>query len=158
MSSMRVVKLAVHCLGRLKPAIVRGKPRQQAAAQQQKEAIKARSGEALRLVEVDSPEQLDKPHPLVAATRRYCEKVPRLIERYKRQGVDAWSLTLDEDRTPFEQHGRSNFFREGHLDIAALLKVMDWAWRFHDAVLRALIAGGMKIQWCPAQAGQGSHH
>ena len=132
--------------------------RQQAAAQQQKEAIKAHIGEALRLVEVDFPEQLNKPHPLVAATRRYCEKVPCLIERYKRPGVGACSLTRDEDRPPFEQHGRSNFFREGHLDITALLKVMDWAWRFHDAVLRALIAGGMKIQWCPAQAVQGSHH
>ena len=35
---------------------------------------------------------------MVGATKRYCERVPRLIEQYKRRGIRAWQITKDEYR------------------------------------------------------------
>jgi len=128
--------------------------RQKALSTQRKEAVRARVDAALAKVAVSVPERLDRPHPLVAATKRYFERVPRLIEQYKRRGIRAWQITKDEDRPPPEQHGRYTFFREGQLNITASLDAMDWILRFHDAVLKALVAGGMKVEWCPAAEGR----
>lgn len=131
--------------------------RQRTAEQHRKEAIKARTDMLVATVGVTVPEKLDRPHPLVAATQRYVERVPRLVERYKRRGLSAWRLNPEAERPPFEQHGRYSLFREGLLNITASLSIMEWALRFHDAIFKALIAGGMKIQWCPAQESNSRH-
>lgn len=131
--------------------------RQKAAEQERRDAIKARTEKVVATIDVALPEKLDKPHPLVAATQRYVDRVPKLIERYKKLGPSAWHLTRDEERPPFEQHGRYSLFRDGQLHVTASLGVMDWVLRFHDAIFKALIAGGMEIQWCPAKESNSRH-
>lgn len=131
--------------------------RQKAAEQERRDAIKARTERVVADIDVAMPERLDKAHPLITATQRYVERVPKLIERYKKRGVSAWQHTKDEERPPFEQHGRHSLFREGLLNITACLEIMDWTVRFHDAIFKALIAGGMKIQWRPAEESNNRH-
>lgn len=90
-------------------------------------------------------QDLDGVHSLVKATRRYCDRLPKLIERDKRLGIMAWRDSRPEDRLPREQYGRYFLFRQGLLDITASLGVMDWVLRFHATVLRSLTEGGAKI-------------
>jgi hypothetical protein len=101
-------------------------------------------------------ESLDNAHPLVKATHRYCDRVPKLIEQYKRRGVDAWRITQHEDRPPNDKYGRYSFMRPGLLDITASLDAMDWVLRFHSTILNALVAGGMVISWREASDGRRS--
>jgi hypothetical protein len=49
---------------------------------------------------------LESAHPVVRATRRYCDRLPRLIERATRNRGKGWIDTKPEDRPPPEQHGR----------------------------------------------------
>lgn len=101
-------------------------------------------------------ESLDNAHPLVKATQRYCDRVPKLIEQYKRRGVDAWRITQHEDRPPNDKYGRYSFMRPGLLDITASLDAMDWVLRFHSTIFNALVAGGMVISWHEASDGRRS--
>jgi len=88
---------------------------------------------------------LEGAHPLVRATRRYCDRLPRLIERATRNRGKGWIDTKPEDRPPPEQYGRYHLIHEGCLDISASLASMDWILRFHATLLRGLSDGGMKI-------------
>jgi hypothetical protein len=120
--------------------------RQKEMERKRKEILQVRSKMVLSSIAITFPEQLDNPHPLVKATQRYCERIPKLIEQYKRRGDNAWQTTKAEDRPPSEQHGRFNFFNCGFLNITAALESMDWILRFHDMIFKALVAGGMTIE------------
>lgn len=88
-------------------------------------------------------DNLEGAHPLVMATRRYCDRLPRLIKKWK--GHDLWGTGNTDECPASEQHGRYSLLREGCLDITASLASMDWTLRFHATVLGGLTAGGMKI-------------
>jgi hypothetical protein len=109
------------------------------------EALRVHARTAIADVNVKFAENLQGAHPLVKATQRYCERLPRLVERYKHRGPDAWSTTSPEDRPPSNEHGRYRLFHKGLLDITASLELMDWALRFHATVFAGLAAGGMVI-------------
>ncbi|WP_213959081.1 hypothetical protein [Variovorax sp. dw_954] len=98
--------------------------------------------------------QLDDAHPLVKASQRYCERIPRLIEQYKRRGVHAWSLTKQEDRPPSDSYGRYSLLHHGLLDITASLDLMPWVLQFHASIFRGLVAGGMAIARREAPTGR----
>jgi hypothetical protein len=83
--------------------------------------------------------------PLVKATQRYCDTIPRLIERWERSRFDARSSSKREEWPPIAQHGRYSLIRRGCLDITASLASMDWILRFHATVLGGLARGGMTI-------------
>ncbi len=85
---------------------------------------------------------LERAHPLVKATQRYCDQLPRLIETWKHRG---WHSGKPGEPPPTEQHGRYSLVRKGCLDINAALESMDWILRFHATVLGGLTAGAMKI-------------
>jgi hypothetical protein len=88
---------------------------------------------------------LEGAHPLVRATRRYCDRLPRLIEQAERNRGKSWAAPKPEDRPPPEQHGRYHLIHEGCLDINASLTSMDWILLFHATLFRCLSDGGMKI-------------
>ena len=118
-----------------------------------KRAIKSRRAELLPTSDASAKQRepivfaadLEGAHPLVRATRRYCDRLPRLIERAKRNWGKGWIDRKPEDRPPPEQHGRYHLIHEGCLDINASLASMDWILRFHATLLRGLSDGGMKI-------------
>lgn len=119
--------------------------RQKANERKRIEALSAHANTAIATLHVKFVENLDNAHPLVNATQRYCDCIPRLIEQYKRRGVSAWSTTKPEDRPPNDDHGRYRLFRQGLLNITASLESMDWVLRFHSTILGGLVAGGMVI-------------
>ncbi|WP_144160667.1 hypothetical protein [Paraburkholderia sp. BCC1885] len=116
-------------------------------------AIESRRAELLSTSDASAKERapivfatdLKGAHPLVGATRRYCDRLPRLIERAKRNWGKSRIDTKPEDRPPPEQHGRYHLIHQGCLDINASLASMDWILRFHATLLRSLSDGGMKI-------------
>jgi len=100
------------------------------------------------------PDQLEKPHPLVLATLRYCRKIPRIVQRYERSRAKGGLFSRDIEHPPFQKHGRYELFEPGQLKITASLDVMDWVLRFHDVVFKNLIAKGVKIVWKAAEEGR----
>ena len=119
--------------------------RQKAAERKRIEALSVHAKTAMATVSVRFMENLENAHPLVKATQRYCERIPKLVEQYKRRGVNAWSTTKPEDRPTTEDHGRYRFFHQGLLNITASLESMDWVLRFHATIFGGLVAGGMVI-------------
>ena len=119
--------------------------RQKAAERKRIEALSVHAKTAMATVSVRFMENLENAHPLVKATQRYCERIPKLVEQYKRRGVNAWSTTKPEDRPPTEDHRRYRFFHQGLLNITASLESMDWVLRFHATIFGGLVAGGMVI-------------
>lgn len=88
---------------------------------------------------------LEGAHALVKATRRYCDRIPRLIEKSKRRDYRGMRADDPKDRPPPEQHGRFDLLRRGCLDINASIEPMDWILRFHATILRGLSDSGMVI-------------
>ena len=114
--------------------------------------LKAAAQKAVRVAPLTFATDLDGAHPLVKATQRYCERLPKLVEQYKRKGgLHAWSTTKPEDRPPHEERGRYLLLRRGLLDVTASFDCMDWVLRFHATVFKGLTDGGMSIAFCEAQ-------
>lgn len=88
---------------------------------------------------------LEGTHALVRATRRYCDRIPRLLEKAKRLDYRGMRADDPKDRPPPEQHGRFHLLRRGCLDINASIESMDWILRFHTTIFRELTDGGMVI-------------
>jgi hypothetical protein len=125
--------------------------RQKADAQRREDMVKAAAQKAVRVAPLTFARDLEGAHPLVKATQRYCERLPKLVEQFKRKGLHAWSTTKPEDRPPHEERGRYLLLRRGLLDIAASLDCMDWVLRFHATVFKGLTDGGMSIAFLEAQ-------
>lgn len=119
--------------------------RQKIMERKRAEALKKDADVAVVNVAAQFSELLDDAHPLVKATQRYCDRIPKMIAQYERRGADAWRLTKQEDRPPSDNHGRYSFLHHGLLDITASLETMDWVLRFHASIFRGLVAGGMVI-------------
>lgn len=120
--------------------------RQQAIERRRTETLQAVATTAANRPPIEFAADLEGAHSLVKATQRYCERVPALVERYKRRGIAGWHTEKPQDRPPPEQHGRYNLISRGYLDINASLAAMDWVLRFHATVLRGLKDGGMVIE------------
>jgi hypothetical protein len=118
--------------------------RRRTMAQDRSNLLEARAAEATRLPPVEFAKTLDAAHPLVRATQKYCERIPKLIERSQRRGY-SWTAAKPEDHPPPEQHGRYNLSRKGCLTIVASLEAMDWILLFHATLLGGLLSGGMKV-------------
>lgn len=116
------------------------------------EMVKAAAQKAVRVAPVRFAQDLEGAHPLVKAMQRYCERIPRLVEQFKRKGLHGWSTTKPEDRPPHEERGRYLLLRKGMLDVTASLNCMDWVLRFHATVFKGLTDGGMSIAFREAQA------
>lgn len=119
--------------------------RQKAMERKRSDELKAHAETAVAGVVVKFAENLNDAHPLVKATQRYSDRIPKLVEQYKRRGINAWSVTKPEDRPPSDSYGRYNFLHRGLLDITASLDSMDWVLRFHSTIFNGLVAGGMVI-------------
>lgn len=94
------------------------------------------------------PEVLEHCLPIVARTAKYFRGIGPTLERLEkaekraaaRPGINfAW---LSAPRT---ECGRYSSRGEGRLSIVATLTHIEWVLRFHEALLRALIAAGCKI-------------
>lgn len=92
------------------------------------------------------PLVLVRPHPLVAVTKNFCDRLPKLIAAYERRSARSWPSPAVES-PPHLEYGRYCFFKENGLNITASLESMDWTLRFHDAFLKVLAAQGMKAEW-----------
>ena len=119
--------------------------RQREMEQRRIEQLKVSATAAVVRPAVPFAQDLEGAHSLVKATRRYCDRLPKLTERHSRLGFRAWRDTGPEDMPPREQHGRYYLFRPGLLDITASLDAIDWVLRFHATVLRSLTEGGATI-------------
>lgn len=119
--------------------------RQQVLEQHRTELLKKQAASVASRPPVPFAENLEGAHPLIRATQRYAERLPVLIDRYKRRGMNAWRDTKPEDRPPREQHGRYDLFARDLLNINASLDSIEWILRFHATVLRALAEGGASI-------------
>lgn len=128
--------------------------RQKANERKRIEALRLHARTATADVNVKFAENLQGAHPLVKATQRYCERLPKLAERYKRYRASAWSTTSPEDRPPSNEHGRYRLFHKGLLNITASLELMNWSLRFHATIFAGLVAGGMAIARRGASQGQ----
>lgn len=128
--------------------------RQKAMKRRRAEVLKAGAAAAVEKAAAQFAEHLDDAHPLVKATQRYCDRIPKMIEQYKRRGVNAWRLTKQEDRPPSDNHGRFSFLHCGLLDITASLETMEWVLRFHASIFRGLVAGGMVMARREAPTGR----
>ena len=128
--------------------------RQKAMKLKRAEAVKAGAAVAVEKAVAQFAEHLDDAHPLVKATQRYCDRIPKMIEQFKRRGADAWRLTKQEDRPPSDNHGRYSLLHHGLLDITASLETMEWVLRFHASIFRGLVAGGMVIARREAPTGR----
>jgi hypothetical protein len=126
--------------------------RQKADEHRRQEMVKAAAQNAVRVSPVQFARDLQNAHPLIKATQRYCERVPKLVEQFKRKGLQGWSTTKPEDRPPHEERGRYLLLRKGLLDVTASLDCMDWVLRFHASVFKGLTVGGMSIGFREAQA------
>lgn len=125
--------------------------RQKALEQKRTEALKAQIARVGASTPIEFAQDLSGAHPLVKATQRYCERLPRLVEQYKRRG---WSQTKAEDRPAEESHRRFVLLHRGMLNITASLDSMDWVLRFHATVFKGLQAGGMVIARREAPTGR----
>lgn len=118
--------------------------RQRAMAQHRANLLEARAAEASNMTPVEFAKTLEGAHPLVRTTHKYCERIPRLIERSRRSSY-SWATANSEDHPPPEQHGRYSLSRKGCLNIVASLEAMDWILLFHATLFRGFLEGGMKI-------------
>jgi hypothetical protein len=119
--------------------------RQKVAEESRRAALQVQASSVQGLPPITFAKDLEEAHPLVKATQRYCDRLPGLIEKWKRRRSGTWGSDSPDDWLPGEQHGRYSLVRKGCLDITASLESMDWILRFHATVLGGLTAGGMTI-------------
>lgn len=129
--------------------------RQRAMAQHRANLLTARVAEAANAMPVEFAMTLEGAHPLVRTTHKYCERIPKLIERSQRRSY-SWATAKPEDHPPPEQHGRYSLSRKGCLNIVASLESMDWILRLHATLFRGLLNGGMKIAQREVQSDRSS--
>jgi hypothetical protein len=139
----------------------RGDPQERARLKEMKrerdERVKAAAEEVGARFDITFAESLDNAHPLVKATKRYCERLPRIVKQYQRRGLDAWSTTKPEDRPPGESYGRYSLLHQsGLLNVTASLDLMEWVLLFHASVFKGLTGGGMVIARREATTGRRS--
>ncbi|CAN7505542.1 hypothetical protein LJR296_003357 [Cupriavidus necator] len=123
----------------------RERARQKAMEEHRNEMLQARAAAVANRLPIAFAENLEGAHPLVKTTQRYCERIPKLIEKSRRGGIGAWRTENPQDHLPPEQHGRYSLVHRGCLDVNASLESMDWVLRFHATLLRGLSDGGMTI-------------
>lgn len=109
------------------------------------EVLEMQSAHAQTREPIEFAADLKSAHALVKSTRRYCDRIPRLLDKAKRVGYGGMRADAPNDRPPPEQHGRFHLLRRGCLDINASIEPMDWILRFHATILRGLSDGGMAI-------------
>ncbi len=126
--------------------------RQRADKQRREDMVKAAAQNAVRVATVSFAQDLEGAHPLVKATQRFCERIPKLVEQFKRKELHGWSTTKPEDRPPNEERGRYLLLRRGLLDVTVSLDCMDWVLRFHATIFKGLTEGGMSLAYREAQA------
>lgn len=128
--------------------------RQKSLQDQRESALRAEIESAGRKVEVVMPAILERPHPLVAATKRLVDRTPKLIAAQARRRLGGGARLAEEESPPHDEHGRYMLFREGVLNVTASLDSMEWVLRFHDGLLKALNVAGMKTEWAKGESGR----
>jgi len=128
--------------------------RQKSLREQRENALRAEIENAVCKVEVVMPTTLERPHPLVAATKGLVDRTSKLIAAQARRRPGEWPRLVHEENAPYEEHGRYILFREGVLNITASLESMEWVLRFLDGLLKALNAAGMKTEWSKGESGR----
>lgn len=133
----------------------RGDPEERArlnaAKTQRQDAMAAHPTEVVAKISVSMVQDLSNAHPLVKATQKYCDRLPKLLEQYKRKGIHAWSSTKPDDVPPHEEHGRYSLLRRGLLDVTTSLDAVDWALKFHATIFKALTDAGVVIAYREAR-------
>lgn len=114
---------------------------------QQVQQAFSRAKDAVALQPIDVPPSLDHCHPLVAKTARFFQSIAREEAKLAVQREEARRL-----RRPFfgaltSHKMSSGRYVAGHgcLRITATLTHIDWILRFHEALIRGLIAGGCQV-------------
>ncbi|WP_162575878.1 hypothetical protein [Variovorax sp. PBL-H6] len=107
----------------------------------------SRAKDAVVLQSIDVPPSLDHCHPLVAKTARFFQSIERDEAKLAVEAEEARRL-----RRPFfggmSSHKMSlgrYVAGSGCLRITATLTHIDWILRFHEALIRGLIAGGCQV-------------
>lgn len=118
--------------------------RQRAMALHRASLLEARATEAANMKPVEFAKTLEGAHTLVRTTHKFCERIPKLVERSRRSNY-SWATANTEDHPPPEQHGRYSLSRKGCRNIVASLEAMDWILLFHATLFRGFLDGGMKI-------------
>lgn len=101
--------------------------------------------------QIDTPsppafaQDLSGAHPLVKSMQQYCQRLPKVIEVFKREGIRAWRNRAPEDLPPREQNGRHFLFQQGALNITASLESIDWILRFHATIFQGITDGGAVV-------------
>lgn len=130
-----------------------------AAAEEERRVIAAQTEKIAAKVNVAMVADLARAHPLVKATQKYCERLPKLIERYKRRGFHGWTSTKPGDLpAPEVRGGRYALLHRDLLDITASLDDMDWVLRFHATLFKGFTDAGMTIvRRTPESRGRHGH-
>src|SRR6185312_15426284 len=107
----------------------------------------SRAREAVAVQPVEVPPSLDHCHELVAKTARFFQSIEREeeklaveAERARRQGRPFFGAITSHKKS-FGRYITGN----GCLRVTATLANIDWILRFHEALIRGLIAGGCQI-------------
>jgi len=109
---------------------------------------------------VDLPENLDGCHSIVKKTAAFFHGIEkelqkREVERAKAQAMQtrAWTMMLNMPLQRKMSFGRYLTEDPGCLCIAATLSQVDWILRFHEALIRSLIASGCRVTGSTAERG-----
>jgi hypothetical protein len=124
---------------------------QEIAERKQSEWLRERRPAASTAGPLTFAQSLEDAHPLVKATKRYCDKIPKLEQKWARRSLPTWSASSDDERPPYAQHGRYRFLHKDCLNITASLGSMDWVLRFHATIFKGLVQAGVKMSRREAQ-------
>lgn len=107
--------------------------------QERKEQAEDRSKHASDIGVLEIVPTLERPHPFVKRVRAEFEGIEKQVARKSKPG--------DPPRVRERlQHGRYSTGGTSPLDITAAPTNFDWVLRFHDTVLKALVAQGFSIR------------
>jgi hypothetical protein len=118
-------------------------PEQQAARERQA-AVVAR----VHRIRSERPEPgtvRERAHPLIKATTTYCERIPRLIARYKRMSPMA-RISETYERPPGDDNGRWHIDAPNGLIMTISKSSLAWALEIHDRAFKALVRAGAQVQ------------
>lgn len=127
--------------------VARRSTRQQHVQKLAKVGAEARRDVSTPVVEMRP--SLEGCHPAVAKTAKFFAGIQPAID--KAEKAAAQSTARGEPnfawfRLPRKAFGRYTPDADGTLRVAATLRNIDWILRFHDALLRALLASGCRVQ------------
>lgn len=136
---------------------------QKAAAARILVEVKAAQGQSALTTEVsaiDLPETLDGCLSIVKKTADFFHGIEREMqkreaERAKAQAMQtrAWAMMLNMPLQRKMSFGRYLTEDPGCLSIAATLSQVDWILRFHEALIRSLIANGCRVTGSTTERG-----